>query len=184
MKKKKCPYCGRRVPYSVAFSRRRKAEYVCKNCGRESRVVINRSVILAFIICAIISIAIFVLWVYLKLTYNPLGILDRLADCRRRMNLSPIGSCALAGTTYETDRRFEAAQLGFDGITMNSIDGVSDRDFCLELMSDLSILMMHLSRFSEEICLWCSWEFRFVTLADQFSTGSSIMPQKKNPDIT
>ena len=74
MKKKKCPYCGRRVPYSVAFSRRRKAEYVCKNCGRESRVVINRSVILAFIICAIISIAIFVLWVYLKLTYNPLGI--------------------------------------------------------------------------------------------------------------
>ena len=77
-----------------------------------------------------------------------------------------------------------AEQLGFNGISMNSLDGVSDRDFALELLSDLSILMMHLSRFSEEICLWCSWEFKFVTLADSFSTGSSIMPQKKNPDIT
>jgi len=109
--------------------------------------------------------------------------LDRLADCRKRMNISPIGSCALAGTTYDTDRRFEAAQLGFDGIAMNSIDGVSDRDFCLELMSALSILMMHLSRFSEEIILWASWEFKFIELSDAYTTGSSIMPQKKNPDM-
>ena len=109
--------------------------------------------------------------------------LDRLADCRKRMNLSPIGCCALAGTTYDTDRRFEAAQLGFDGITMNSIDGVSDRDFCLELMSALSVLMMHLSRFSEEIILWASWEFKFIELSDAYTTGSSIMPQKKNPDM-
>ncbi len=109
--------------------------------------------------------------------------LDRLRDCRRRMNVSPIGSCALAGTTYDTDRRFEAARLGFDGIAMNSIDGVSDRDFCLELMSDLSTLMMHMSRFSEEIILWASWEFKFIELADAYTTGSSIMPQKKNPDM-
>ena len=109
--------------------------------------------------------------------------LDRLADCRRRMNLSPIGCCALAGTTYDTDREFEAKQLGFDGITMNSIDGVSDRDFCLELMSCLSLLMMHLSRFSEEIILWASWEFKFIQLSDSYTTGSSIMPQKKNPDM-
>ena len=109
--------------------------------------------------------------------------LDRLADCRKRMNVSPIGSCALAGTTYATDRRFEAQQLGFDGIAMNSIDGVSDRDFCLELMSAISILMMHLSRFSEEIILWASWEFKFVELSDAYTTGSSIMPQKKNPDM-
>ena len=109
--------------------------------------------------------------------------LDRLADCRRRMNQSPIGCCALAGTTYDTDRDFEAAKLGFDGICMNSLDGVSDRDFCAELMSDLSILMMHLSRFSEEIILWSSWEFKFVELSDAFTTGSSIMPQKKNPDM-
>ncbi len=109
--------------------------------------------------------------------------LDRLADCRRRMNVSPIGACALAGTTYDTDRRFEARELGFDGIAMNSIDGVSDRDFCLELMSALSVLMMHLSRFSEEIILWASWEFKFVELSDAYTTGSSIMPQKKNPDM-
>ncbi len=109
--------------------------------------------------------------------------LDRLADCRKRMNVSPIGSCALAGTTYDTDRRFEAAQLGFDGIAMNSIDGVSDRDFCLELMSALSVLMMHMSRFSEEIILWASWEFKFIELSDAYTTGSSIMPQKKNPDM-
>ena len=109
--------------------------------------------------------------------------LDRLADCRRRMNLSPIGCCALAGTTYDTDREFEAKQLGFDGITMNSIDGVSDRDFCLELMSCLSLLMMHLSRFSEEIILWASWEFKFIQLSDSYTTGSSIMPQTKNPDM-
>ena len=109
--------------------------------------------------------------------------LERLADCRKRMNLSPIGCCALAGTTYNTDRRFEAKKLGFDGICKNSLDGVSDRDFCVELMSALSVLMMHLSRFSEEIILWSSWEFRFVTLSDSYTTGSSIMPQKKNPDM-
>ena len=109
--------------------------------------------------------------------------LDRLADCRKRMNLSPIGCCALAGTTYDTDRRFEAERLGFDGVVQNSIDGVSDRDFCLELMSCLSLLMMHLSRFSEEIILWASWEFKFIELSDAYTTGSSIMPQKKNPDM-
>ena len=109
--------------------------------------------------------------------------LDRLADCRKRMNQSPIGCCALAGTTYDTDRRFEAEKLGFDGICMNSLDGVSDRDFCLELMGSLSVLMMHLSRFSEEIILWSSWEFKFVELSDAYTTGSSIMPQKKNPDM-
>ena len=109
--------------------------------------------------------------------------LDRLADCRKRLNQSPIGCCALAGTTYDTDRYFEAEKLGFDCICMNSLDGVSDRDFCAELMSGLSILMMHLSRFSEEIILWSSWEFKFVELSDAFTTGSSIMPQKKNPDM-
>jgi argininosuccinate lyase len=109
--------------------------------------------------------------------------MDRLADCRRRMNQSPIGCCALAGTTYDTDRRFEAEKLGFDGICLNSLDGVSDRDFCVELLSSLSVLMMHLSRFSEEIILWSSWEFQFVELSDAYTTGSSIMPQKKNPDM-
>ena len=109
--------------------------------------------------------------------------LDRLADCRKRLNQSPIGCCALAGTTYDTDRVFEAKKLGFDGICMNSLDGVSDRDFCVELMSALSVLMMHLSRFSEEIILWSSWEFKFVELSDSYTTGSSIMPQKKNPDM-
>ena len=109
--------------------------------------------------------------------------LDRLADCRKRMNMSPIGCCALAGTTYDTDRNFEAEKLGFDGICLNSLDGVSDRDFCAELISALSILMMHLSRFSEEIILWSSWEFKFIELSDAFTTGSSIMPQKKNPDM-
>ena len=109
--------------------------------------------------------------------------LDRLADCRERMNISPIGCCALAGTTYNTDRRFEAWKLGFDDVARNSIDGVSDRDFCVELMSCISILMMHLSRFSEEIILWASWEFKFVELSDAYTTGSSIMPQKKNPDM-
>ncbi len=108
---------------------------------------------------------------------------QRLSDCKKRMNISPIGSCALAGTTYNTDRAFEAEKLGFDGICMNSVDGVSDRDFCAELLSTLSILMMHLSRFSEEIVLWSSWEFKFVELSDAFTTGSSIMPQKKNPDM-
>ena len=109
--------------------------------------------------------------------------MDRLADCRKRMNLSPIGCCALAGTTYDTDRNFEAERLGFDGICLNSLDGVSDRDFCVELMSAISVLMMHLSRFSEEIILWSSWEFQFVQLSDAYTTGSSIMPQKKNPDM-
>ena len=109
--------------------------------------------------------------------------LDRLADCKKRMNKSPIGCCALAGTTYPVDRHFEAEKLGFDGICLNSLDGVSDRDFCAELMSAISILMVHLSRFSEEIILWCSWEFRFVELSDAYTTGSSIMPQKKNPDM-
>ena len=109
--------------------------------------------------------------------------MDRLADCRRRMNQSPIGCCALAGTTYNTDRRYEAENLGFDGICLNSLDGVSDRDFCVELMSALSILMVHLSRFAEEIILWSSWEFKFIELSDAYTTGSSIMPQKKNPDM-
>ena len=109
--------------------------------------------------------------------------LDRLADCRRRMNQSPIGCCALAGTTYATDREFEAKRLGFDGICRNSLAGVSDRDFCAELMSALSILMKHLSRFSDQIILWSSWEFKFVELSDAYTTGSSIMPQKKNPDM-
>ena len=109
--------------------------------------------------------------------------LDRLADCRKRMNVSPIGCCALAGTTYHTDRWMEAKALGFDDIARNSIDGVSDRDFCVELMSAVSVLMMHLSRFSEEIILWASWEFKFIELSDAYTTGSSIMPQKKNPDM-
>ncbi|MBR3641025.1 MAG: argininosuccinate lyase [Oscillibacter sp.] len=109
--------------------------------------------------------------------------LDRLKDVRRRTNCSPIGSCALAGTTYDTDRRMEASALGFDGVCENSIDGVSDRDFAAELLGALAILMMHLSRFSEEIVLWSSWEFKFIELSDAFTTGSSIMPQKKNPDM-
>ena len=109
--------------------------------------------------------------------------LDRLKDCRKRMNQSPIGCCALAGTTYHTNRQMEAEALGFDGLCRNSIDGVSDRDFAVEMLSALAILMMHLSRFSEEVVLWCSWEFRFVELSDGFTTGSSIMPQKKNPDM-
>ena len=109
--------------------------------------------------------------------------IDRLRDCRRRMNLSPIGCCALAGTTYPTDRRFEAERLGFDGVVANSLDGVSDRDFAVELLSALSLVMVHLSRFSEELCLWSSWEFKFIELSDAYTTGSSIMPQKKNPDM-
>ncbi|MBR4662036.1 MAG: argininosuccinate lyase, partial [Clostridia bacterium] len=108
---------------------------------------------------------------------------DRIADAVKRMNFSPLGACALAGTTFATDRFMTAEALGFDGPTPNSIDSVSDRDFCLELMSALSILMMHLSRFSEEIVLWSSFEFRYIELDDAFSTGSSIMPQKKNPDM-
>ncbi len=109
--------------------------------------------------------------------------LDRLKDAAERMNISPLGSCALAGTTYDTDRDMTARTLGFRESCRNSMDGVSDRDFCLEILSGLAILMMHLSRLSEEIVLWCSWEFRFVELSDAYSTGSSIMPQKKNPDM-
>ncbi len=109
--------------------------------------------------------------------------IDRLRDCNKRINVSPIGCCALAGTTYETDRRMEAQKLGFDSICLNSLDGVSDRDFAVELTGAISILMMHLSRFAEEIILWSSWEFKFIELSDAFTTGSSIMPQKKNPDM-
>ena len=109
--------------------------------------------------------------------------LERISDCRKRINVSPIGSCALAGTTYDTDRVFEAKKLGFDSCALNSMDGVSDRDFVVEMLSDISILMMHLSRFSEELVLWSSWEFKFITLSDLYTTGSSIMPQKKNPDM-
>ena len=109
--------------------------------------------------------------------------LGRLADCRGRLNISPIGCCALAGTTYDTDRAMEAAQLGFDGICLNSIDGVSDRDFAVELCAALATEMMHLSRLSEELILWSSWEFQFIELPDAYTTGSSIMPQKKNPDM-
>ena len=109
--------------------------------------------------------------------------IDRLEDVKKRMNICPLGSGALAGTTYPLDREMVADLLGFDGITQNSLDGVSDRDFCIELASALSLIMVHLSRFSEEIIMWCSWEFKFVELDDAFSTGSSIMPQKKNPDI-
>lgn len=108
---------------------------------------------------------------------------DRIEDCLKRMKVSPIGSCALAGTTYDTDRYFEAEQLGLAEIALNSIDGVSDRDFCIEFLSDLAIVMMHLSRFSEEIILWNSQEFGFIELSDGYTTGSSIMPQKKNPDM-
>lgn len=107
----------------------------------------------------------------------------RLEDCLERMDEMPLGSGALTGTTYPIDRYYVASELGFARITENSLDGVSDRDYAIELLSDLSILMMHLSRFSEEIIMWCSWEFKFIELDDAYSTGSSIMPQKKNPDI-
>ena len=107
----------------------------------------------------------------------------RLDDCLVRMDESPLGSGALTSTTYPIDRWQTAGELGFSGITENSLDAVSDRDFIIELLGCLSILMMHLSRFSEEIILWCSWEFKFIELDDKHSTGSSIMPQKKNPDI-
>lgn len=110
--------------------------------------------------------------------------IERLTETYGRVDTCPIGSCALAGTTYKLDREFEAKELGFSKITNNSLDGVSDRDFIIELLGDISIIMMHLSRISEEIILWSSWEFKFVELDDAFSTGSSIMPQKKNPDIT
>lgn len=108
---------------------------------------------------------------------------ERLMDCYKRTNVLPLGAGALATTTYPLDRTYVASLLDFDGITMNSIDSVSDRDFSIEFMSAMSLIMMHLSRFSEEIIFWCSDEFRFVQLDDEYSTGSSIMPQKKNPDI-
>ncbi len=118
---------------------------------------------------------------YAQMLFRDLGRLD---DAKKRMNYNPLGSCALAGTTYPIDRQRTAELLGFDGVCENSLDGVSDRDFCIELASAISILMMHLSRFSEEIIMWCSWEFKFIELDDAYATGSSIMPQKKNPDVT
>ena len=110
--------------------------------------------------------------------------IGRLDDTLKRMNVNPLGSCALAGTTYNIDRERTSSLLGMTEPMANSLDGVSDRDFCLELASALSICMIHLSRFSEEIILWCSWEFKFIELDDAHTTGSSIMPQKKNPDVT
>jgi len=110
--------------------------------------------------------------------------IERLNETYKRTNILPLGNCALAGTTHDIDRNYVKELLGFENITMNSLDGVSDRDFVIELASNISIIMMHLSRFSEEIILWCSWEFKFIELDDAFATGSSIMPQKKNPDIS
>ncbi len=107
----------------------------------------------------------------------------RIQDAKARMDELPLGAGALAGTTYPLDRELTARLLGFARVTQNSLDSVADRDFCVELASAISLCMVHLSRFSEEIILWCSWEFQFVELDDAFSTGSSIMPQKKNPDI-
>ncbi len=121
------------------------------------------------------------LMAYVQMLLRDLG---RLQDTVKRMNECPLGSCALAATTYPIDRELVGNLLDFDGITQNSLDGVSDRDFCMELASAVSILMVHLSRFSEEVILWCSWEFKFIELDDAYATGSSIMPQKKNPDIT
>ncbi len=108
----------------------------------------------------------------------------RLEDTAKRMNECPLGSCALAGTTYKIDRHMTAQALGFDRPMENSLDGVSDRDSCVELACAISLIMTHLSRFSEEVIMWCSWEFKFIELDDAYATGSSIMPQKKNPDIT
>ena len=109
--------------------------------------------------------------------------IDRLKDTKERLNVNPLGSCALAGTTHPIDRFYTSELLGFNSPCRNSLDGVSDRDYLMELLNDLSIIMIHLSRLSEELILWSSWEFKFITLDDAFSTGSSIMPQKKNPDI-
>ncbi len=126
-----------------------------------------------------------ILFAHHILAYAQMFLRDigRINDCKKRMDLSPLGSCALAGTTYPIDREMVAKLLGFSGVTQNSIDSVSDRDFCVELLSSLSIIMMHLSRFSEEIIIWSSLEFGYITLDDAFTTGSSIMPQKKNSDI-
>jgi argininosuccinate lyase len=108
---------------------------------------------------------------------------ERLADARKRINISPLGSAALAGTTYPIDRKMTADHLGFSGVASNSMDAVSDRDFVIELTGVLALIMVHLSRFAEEIILWCSWEYQFIELSDAYTTGSSIMPQKKNPDM-
>ena len=121
------------------------------------------------------------LMAYVQMLLRDMG---RLNDTYKRTNIMPLGSAALASTTYPINRQRVCELLGFDEITQNSLDGVSDRDFAIELASALSVLMMHLSRFSEEIVLWCSWEFKFIELDDAYATGSSIMPQKKNPDIT
>ena len=110
--------------------------------------------------------------------------IGRMQDAVKRMDVCPLGSGALAGTTYPLDRDLTASLLGFSAVSRNSLDGVADRDFCAEIAAAVSLAMVHLSRFSEEIILWCSWEFKFIELDDAFSTGSSIMPQKKNPDIT
>ena len=118
---------------------------------------------------------------YVQMLLRDLGRLD---DTEKRMNVCPLGSGALAGTTYPINREQTASLLGFDAPMANSLDGVSDRDYCIELANTISMIMMHLSRFSEEVILWCSWEFKFIELDDAFATGSSIMPQKKNPDIT
>jgi argininosuccinate lyase len=107
----------------------------------------------------------------------------RMEDCAKRLNVLPLGAGALAGTTFPIDREYVAQELGFSGPTRNSLDSVSDRDFALEFTSSSSILMMHLSRFSEELILWSTSEFDFIELSDSFCTGSSIMPQKKNPDV-
>jgi len=109
--------------------------------------------------------------------------LERLSDTRKRINIMPLGSGALAGTTYPLDREFVAKKLGFDGVSRNSLDGVSDRDFAVEFLSSLSMIMLHLSRACEELILWSSHEFSYVEMDDSYSTGSSIMPQKKNPDV-
>lgn len=109
--------------------------------------------------------------------------IDRIKDAVERMNVSPLGCCALAGTTYPTDREMVAKALNMNGVMLNSLDGVSDRDYCIELQAAFATLMMHLSRLSEEIILWTSWEFKFVELDDAYATGSSIMPQKKNSDM-
>lgn len=120
------------------------------------------------------------LMAYAEMFYRDI---TRINDCYERMNVSPLGSGALATTTYSIDRNFVAEQLEMKDITYNSLDGVSDRDYAIEFASALALIMMHLSRFSEEMILWCSWEFKYIELDDAYATGSSIMPQKKNPDI-
>ena len=120
------------------------------------------------------------LMAYAEMFYRDI---TRINDCFERVNVSPLGSGALATTTYPIDRMFVAKELEMKDITYNSLDGVSDRDYAIEFANDLALIMMHLSRLSEEIILWCSWEFKYIELDDAYATGSSIMPQKKNPDI-